>query len=189
MLVIILLSGIGVIALNAATFDVASAGAIRMSTDATSVAEAGLVTGRYELGQGIDGVVMAMQYQRENDGRSPAFQMDETMLEAGIDPESDLFWQVLDENARDSFGRVPGDDGAHATKVAINVVIDRPREAATVEGFQMRESVGADSATFCFRNYRMTSTGIFMPAGVARANGTQAGERIFITTGPVECTN
>lgn len=188
MLVIVLLSGIGMVALNAASYEVASAGALRQGATAASVAQAGLVVGRCEMCEGIDGMIIYMQSRRENLGLSPEFEMTDEMLELGLSGEADLFAPPSAVDGRGSVGYL--EDAEHgAPTYDIRVSIDRPRETGSIAGFSMRESVGANSASFCFRSYRMTSTGIYRPPGVPEGQGIRTEQRAFVTAGPVECTN
>jgi hypothetical protein len=188
MLVIVMLSGIGAIALNAASYDVASAGAIRQGGDASAIAQAGIVVGRCEMCEGLDGIVVLMQSRRENLGTSPQFTMTEAQLEAGLPPGTKLFASPSAVEGRGSFGHV---NPAVPPSYQIKVRLDRPRETGSIAGYSMRESVGADSASFCFRTYRMTSTGIFTTPAVPPASGTkiQTDHRAYVTAGPIECTN
>lgn len=189
MLVIVLLSGIGAIALNAASYDVASSGAIRQGGDASAIAQAGLVVGRCEMCEGLDGIIIFMQKRREGLGLSPEFSMSESMLEQGLADGQKLFAAPSKVGGRGSFGFVvDAVNGAPGYRVKVR--IDRPRETGSIAGYSMRESVGADSASFCFRTYRMTSTGTFIPPpGANPALGIQTEHRSYITAGPVECTN
>ncbi len=187
MLVIVLLSGIGMVALNAASYDVASAGAVRQGATASSVAQAGMVVGRCEMCEGIDGMIIFMQTQRESRGESPSFEMNETMLELGLAGDQRLFEQPV-EGARGSFGFLLQDD-IGPPEVEVLVRVDRPRETGSIAGFSMRESVGSNSASFCFRSYRMSSTGTYRAPGVPEGQGVRTEHRAFLTAGPVECSN
>lgn len=191
MLVIVMLSAIGVLALNAASFDVASAGVISELHGANNIAGGGMALARCEMCESIDGIVLTMQSMRESRGKAPEFVMTQAALEAELENGTTAFLPPDSmAHGRSAFGNV---DDTHWTvhPPAFDVSIDRPRESNEIEGFSMREAAGADSASFCFRTYRVTATGTLVPPthSPTPPNGTTAQHRAYIVTGPLECSN
>ncbi len=185
MLVVVMLSGIGMVALNAATYDLASAGAVRQGADAESVAEGGLILARTEMCRSIDGIVLAMASMRATQGRAPQFDLSGSDLEARLDGGETMFAPATEAAGRGSFGNLY--DSALVPDADVDVTIDRPRESSAIAGYSLREAAGSDSSSFCFRNYRVTSNGVFTPIGGA-SYSTRAQQRAFVVAGPLECT-
>jgi hypothetical protein len=188
MLVIVMLSAVGIIAVNAASYDEASAGAASQSYAVDSVAGGGVALTRCKMCESIDGIVLAMQSAREKAGQAPDFLIETAILETGLDGAETLVEPPTD--ARGTLGNIFSAD-VTVPAPAVKVHIDRPRESGVVAGYSLRESAGADSASFCFRSYRITSEGIVIPPYTgpepeSRAIGRQ---RAFIVAGPLECAN
>jgi hypothetical protein len=186
MLVVVMLSGIGMVALNAASYDVASAGAVRQGIDAESVAEGGLILARTEMCRSIDGIVLAMSSMRTTQGRAPQFDLEGSALEARLDEGERMFALPTKLGGRGSFGNLL-DPARPPTPPQVTVTIDRPRESSAIAGYSLREAAGSDSSSFCFRNYRVTSRGLYVPIG-GDSYSTRAEQRAFIVAGPLECT-
>ena len=186
MLVVVMLSGIGMVALNAASYDLASAGAVRQGVDAESVAEGGLILARTEMCRSLDAIVLAMSSMRSVAGRPPEFELRDSDLQAHIDGAGPIFAPPTAEDGRGSFGHLYSD--THPIQPPqIQVTIDRPRESEAIAGFSLREAAGSDSSSFCVRRYRVTSEGTYVPlAGTAFQTKSQ--QRAFIVAGPIECT-
>lgn len=186
MLVVALISIGGIVALNAAAYDVATTGAVRTATFAGSVAETGLAVSRCEMCDSIDGVTASMQRVRRDTGRSAEFVMRDEELLARLNPATSYFEQPTAGPARrGSFGFI----GATPPTVDFQVRIDRPRESGGVTGYAMREGAGADSGTLCFRHFRVTSTGTLTPPNMPTDERAARGEhRSFVVVGPVECS-
>jgi hypothetical protein len=188
MLVIVMLSAVGIIAVNAASYDAASAGAASQSYAVDAVAGGGVALTRCKMCETIDGIVLAMQSAREKSGQSPDFLIETAVLETGLDGAETLVEPPT--AVRGTLGNLD-DDGVTVPPPAVKVHIDRPRESGVIAGYSMRESAGSDSASFCFRSYRLTSEGIVIPPyttaePTSRALGRQ---RAFIIAGPLECSN
>lgn len=186
MLVIVMLSAIGIIAVNAASYDVASAGAAATAFDANSIASGGVALARCTMCENIDGIVIALQSMRAVTGSAPEFELDNTVLEAGLDAPS--AYQPPTATERGSFGNLD-QSSVIEPPPHFTVRIDRPRESGEVAGFSLRESAGSDTAAFCFRSYRLTSTGTYIPPGTTAAHGTTATSQAYIVAGPLECSN
>lgn len=186
MLVVVMLTGIGAVALNAATYDLASSGAVRQASDAESVAEGGLILARCEMCRSIDGIALAMQSMREARGMAPEFSINRETLEARLNDGETMFASPSADDGRGSFGHLLDSD--HPVQPPeVTVRMDRPRETSPIEGYSLREAAGSDSASFCFRNYRVTSEGTYVPIS-GSSYETQAQQRAFIIVGPLECT-
>lgn len=184
MLVVVMLSAVGIVALNAASYDVASAGAIRQGTNAVAVSEMGLGVCRTEVCRSLDAVTLAMKRVRETQGRPPEYVMRDVDLEARLDV-APTFFELPSGSMRGSFGTV----GATPPATPFAVAINRPREDGTAAGFSMRESAGADAASLCFRRYQLTSDGSYAPPGVVPPHGTTKSQfRANLVAGPVECS-
>lgn len=191
MLVIVMLTAIGALALNAASYDMASAGVISELHAADSIAGGGVALARTEMYESIDGIVLAMDSMRTTQGTAAGFEMNQDVLADQALP-GQIFEtsETAGETERDSFGNVY-DAVRTANPPQISVNIERPRETDDgISGFSIRESSGADSASFCFRNFRVTSDGTFVPpSSGAGINGTTARHVAYIVTGPMECSN
>lgn len=187
MLVVVMLSGIGVLALNTATYDLASAGAFRQGSDAESVSEGGLSIARCEMCRSIDGIVLSMQSIRETRGHSPEFVMNDATLAASLIEDETMFDAPDATDGRGSFGNMY-DAALLPTPPQVEVRIDRPRESDDIAGYSLREAAGSDAASFCFRNYRVTSDGTYIPISGGANFGTKSRHRAFIVAGPLECS-
>jgi len=183
MLVVVMLSAIGTIALNASSYDVASSGALRTGAHARTVSEGGLGLCRTQMCRSIDGVTVSMRSVRENQGRAPEFIYRTEELESGLETDHDFF-DAPSSDGRGSFGYV----GSVPPMTQVNVRIDRPRESGEVSGYAMREGSGSDSGSLCFRSFRVTSTGTFGPPGSTTLGTSQAVHRAYITAGPIDCS-
>jgi len=187
MLVVVMLTAIGIVALNAASYDVASAGALRQSVQANAVADTGLAVGRCELCESLDGVITSMDKRRATEGRSPQFVMAYDKLLPMIDAPA--YYEASAGGSRDSFGYV----GA-APSAEFWLRLDRPRESKVVAGYSLREGAVADTGSLCFRRFRLTAQGQLASPGVPWIAGSNvdreyvANHRAYILAGPVECS-
>jgi hypothetical protein len=191
MLVIVMLSGIGAVAVSSATYDVASAGATRQASNAESVAEGGLALTRCEMCDGLDGLVLAMQSMRHKQGNAPQFKLDHGNLQAALPTGTTIFADPDPTLGRGSLGGIyDSADPSLRPTMEMEISIDRPRESRTIAGYSLREAVGSDSASFCFRYYQVTAEGTFIPTGGTKAtHGNRAQQRAYVTAGPIECSN
>jgi hypothetical protein len=191
MLVIVMLSAIGVLALNAASYDMASTGVISDVHGANNIAGGAMGLARCEMCESIDGIALSMQSMREARGHAPQFLMTKAVLESDLDNGPTLFLQPdSTEHGRGAFGSVDDTSGYWTVNPPdFDVRIDRPRESSEIEGFSLRESAGSDTSAFCFRTYRVTSRGSLVPPSHgAVPPGTTAQHRAYIVTGPLQCS-
>ena len=191
MLVVVMLSAIGAIAVDAASFDMTTAGLVSEMHNANGIAGGGMSLSRCKACQNIDGIALAMNSMRERAGKAPEFLLQRPILEDGLDNSEHAFALPESDGDRGSFGALY-DELRPAQYSIMDVTMDRPRESLPVSGFSMREAAGSDSASFCFRSYRMTSSGVYMPARAATApvyEGARVVHRAYLITGPMECSH
>ncbi len=170
------------VALQASAYDIASSGALRMGTNARTVAIGGLVVGQCQLCGSIDGVTKSMNNARVNQGRPAEFVMTENELGTTLNTGTKMY-EPPTAGSRGSFGfshsLLPTTD--------IEVRMDRPFETTRMSGFSMRESTGSDAGSLCFRRYRVTSTANFAPPIVGAEGNTIYAQRSCVIAGPQEC--
>jgi hypothetical protein len=190
MLVIVMLSAIGVVAVNAASYDAASAGAVSQQYSLSAVSGGGVALTRCKMCESIDGIVLAMQSARVKQGKAPRLDIQTADLLEGLD-DAELLVDppgTAADTPRGTFGNVFQAGVADVPPVLV-VTMDRPRESGVIAGYSLRESAGSDSGALCFRSYRVTSVGSVVPPRGDPLSPIKSQQRAFIVAGPLECSN
>ena len=171
MLVITMLTGIGIMALNASRFEIRSTGYMRQATQAEYLAESGLNLGIQVFSQSYDAYVRLQQ--KHGTSKVADIRMQD-LVDSGI--------QVLAPSTDEN----PGSLGWTKAEPHFQVIADRPVESVGVSGYSLP---GSNSPHFCFKRFRFTGRGrLVYNDDPLQYSTSQRSYRAFVKIGPVECS-